>query len=334
MHKPPGRCKSAAPDVIPQPAGRHRGEEPPGVCSVDRREVRLTGELAALGTALCWTVTVMAFEAAGRRIGSFHVNYLRLLVGLCFLTLYSTLFRGLPLPTDASQHVWLWMSLSGIVGFVIGDLCLFRAFVLIGSRVTMVIFALVPPMSALVSWAFLGEELSVRVWLAMAVTVAGICMVVLVRDGGRGRMRLSPPLGGMLLALAGAGGQALGFVLSKHGMGDYDRFAATQIRIIAASASFLLLIPLMGEGRRMLAAVRDRRAVWTLTLGAFFGPFLGVSLSLVAIGGTEVGVATTIMAMVPVFIILPEVLLLGRSVRPAEVLGALVAVGGIALLSL
>ena len=71
-----------------------------------------------------------------------------------------------------------------------------------------------------------------------------------------------------------------------------------------------------------------------LALGSFFGPFLGVSLSLVAVKLIEVGIASTIMAMVPVFIILPEVLLMGKKVRPLEIAGALVAVAGVALVSL
>jgi len=71
-----------------------------------------------------------------------------------------------------------------------------------------------------------------------------------------------------------------------------------------------------------------------LTLGSFFGPFLGVSLSLVAIRLIEVGVASTIMAMVPVFVILPEILIMGKKVRLLEVLGAVVVIAGVGLVSL
>jgi hypothetical protein len=62
------------------------------------------GELAALATACCWTVTAMAFESAGRRIGSLPVNFIRLVLALVFLTLYGWITRGHPLPTDASAH--------------------------------------------------------------------------------------------------------------------------------------------------------------------------------------------------------------------------------------
>lgn len=291
-----------------------------------------TGELAALGTAACWTVTVLAFEAAGRRVGSLPVNFLRLLLGLLFLTTWTTLSSGRPLPIDAPLRNWLWMGLSGLVGFVLADLCLFRAFVLIGARATMIIYSLVPPMSALAGGMLLGEVLPGRVWLAMSVSIAGICLVILVRGGGR--VTLAHPVRGILLALAGALGQALGLVISKHGMGGLGMFAATQIRILAAAAAFLALIPLLRQTGRIRAALGDRKALRIVTLGSFFGPFLGVSLSLAAVRGLDVGAAATIMSMVPVFILLPEALLLHRRVRAPEIAGAVVAVCGIALLTI
>jgi drug/metabolite transporter (DMT)-like permease len=67
------------------------------------------------------------------------------------------------------------------------------------------------------------------------------------------------------------------------------------------------------------------------SLGAFFGPFLGVSFSLVAVKYTEAGIASTIMALVPVFIIVPAVLFFKEKVTLPEMLGAIVSVAGVAL---
>ncbi|MBN2586735.1 MAG: DMT family transporter [Candidatus Fermentibacteraceae bacterium] len=290
------------------------------------------GELAALGTALCWTVTVMSFEAAGRRVGSIPVNMIRLILGLAFLSAYCGIVRGMPLPLDATGFQWLWLGLSGAVGFVLGDLCLFRAFVLIGSRISMVIYALVPPVTAFAGWVFLRENLSIKHWMGILITVTGICMVILIRESRK--VKLAHPLSGVLLALGGTLGQAAGLVLSKYGMGEYSAFAANQIRIIAALAIFIVILPFTGLAGRIARALRNREAVGFIGMGSFFGPFLGVSLSLVAVRLINVGIASTIMAMVPVFIIVPEVALTGKRVRPLEVAGALVAVAGVALVSL
>jgi drug/metabolite transporter (DMT)-like permease len=290
------------------------------------------GELAALGTAVCWTITVMSFEAAGKRVGSLPVNIMRLFAGLIFLSVFSLMTRGVLFPSDATASQWFWLGISGIVGFVIGDLCLFRAFVLLGSRITMVIFALVPPVTAFGGWIFLGETLSIKHWIGITVTVTGICMVILIRKT-RG-IALAHPVRGVLLALGGTIGQAAGLVLSKYGMDGYNAFAATQIRVMAALVIFAASIPFAGITQRIRRAVRDGRSLGFITLGSFFGPFLGVSLSLVAVKLIEVGIASTIMAMVPVFIIVPEVLIMGKRIRMPEIAGALVAVAGVAIVSL
>lgn len=292
----------------------------------------MTGELAALGTALCWTITVMSFEVAGKRVGAFSVNILRLFLGLLFLSIYGMIARGEPIPLNATAHQWFWLGLSGVVGFVAGDLCMFRAFILIGSRITMVIFALVPPVTAFTGWLLLGETLTLQQWLGITLTVTGISMVILIKQASK--VKLAHPMKGILLAMGGTLGQAAGLVLSKHGLGNYDAFAATQIRIIAAIAVFMIIIPLAGLSSNIQKATKNKRAMGFISLGSFFGPFLGVSLSLVAVSLIEVGVASTIMAMVPVFIIFPEVVFMGKRLRPLEIAGAVVAVAGVALVSL
>jgi drug/metabolite transporter (DMT)-like permease len=292
------------------------------------------GELAALGTAGCWTVTAMAFESAGRRVGSLSVNLIRLVMAFVFISLFCLVTRGRPLPDDATPHAWLWLSVSGLVGFSIGDLCLFRAFVLVGARISMLIMALVPPITALMGWALLGEKLTGLDWTGMAITVLGVAWVVIERQEKGNGVRQSLPPAGILLAFLGAVGQAVGLVLSKLGMGDYNPFAATQIRIVAGIFGFVILFSIVGWWPKVASALKDRGAFGRINLGAFFGPFLGVSLSLAAVQYTETGVASTIMSIVPVLIIPPAVLIFKEKVSLREVLGAAMAVAGVALLFL
>jgi len=296
--------------------------------------MRFTGELAGLGTAFCWSVSVLAFEAAGRRVGSVAVNLIRLVMAVVFLGVYLTVVRGNPLPTDASGHAWIWLGVSGLVGFTIGDLLLFRALVVIGARVSMLLMCLVPPMTALTGWVLLGETLSPVDWLGMALTVGGVTWVVSERKIDEAGMRVGLPLRGVLLGIGGAAGQAVGLGLSKYGMQRYDAVAATQIRVLAGIAGFVVIFVGLGWLPRIRAAVRDRRAMAQTSLGAFFGPFLGVSLSLVAVKHTQAGVAATLMALVPVTILIPTVLIKHERVSVRAVLGAFVAVGGAALLFL
>ncbi len=294
------------------------------------------GELAALLTAIFWTITALSFEAASRRIGSLTVNLLRLMIGFFFLTVFVFFYRGSLLPLDATPHAWFYLALSGLVGFVIGDLCLFQAFVVVGARISMLLMALSPPMTALVGWLVLGETMTLKSLAGMVLTLSGIALVVLKRrpadeNGGRSSVKLHYPLWGILLGLGGAAGQAVGLILSKIGMQGYDTFASTQIRVIAGIVGFALLFTLRHNWGNARQAIRQRKPMLQLTLGAFFGPFLGVSFSLLAIKYADTGIASTIMAMVPVFIIPPSLMIYKEKVSWKEIAGAILAVSGVAV---
>lgn len=295
------------------------------------------GEIAALITAVFWSVTGIAFEAAGRKIGSLVVNLLRLIIGFGFISLFTWLYRGHWFPVDATSYAWIYLSLSGLVGFVIGDLFLFQAFVLIGARISLLIMALTPPITAVIGYFVLGESLTFQNWIGMMVTITGIALVVLkkaARSGNKGlfpNLKLGYPLVGVLLAFGGAVGQGAGLILSKLGMQQYDAFASSQIRILAGIVGFTILITVIRRWRDVLIGLSFRKPMIQLSVGAFFGPFLGVSFSLIAVKYTSAGIAATLMALVPVFIILPSVLFFREKITLREIAGAVIAVGGVAL---
>ena len=281
-------------------------------------------------TAICWSFTSLSFEAAGKRVGSLPVNVIRLVLGFIFLSVFTFFVRGMILPFDASAHVWIWLSLSGFVGFVIGDLFLFQAFVEAGARISMFMMSLVPPITAVISWLILGETLTWFEILAMAMTVCGVALVVLERNA-ENRVTFSRPIKGILYAFGGAVGQAVGLILSKYGMGDYDAFAATQIRIITGIIGFALIFIIFRQTKTIIPAIKDGAAMKLISLGAFFGPFLGVSLSLFAVQHTQAGIASTIMALPPILIIPFAITFLKEKITEREILGALIAVGGTTL---
>jgi drug/metabolite transporter (DMT)-like permease len=296
-----------------------------------------SGEIAALLTALFWTVTALAFEASSKRVGSMVVNLFRLIVGFAFLSIFTWLYRGMLLPLDVPLKTGLLLFLSGLIGFVIGDLCLFQAFVVIGARISMLLMALAPPITAFIGWIALGEKLSNISWLAMILTIGGIALVVLKREdhhlesGTVKKMKFSYPIWGILLGLGGAIGQSGGLVLSKYAMKGYNAFASAQIRVIAGIIGFMILFSLFGYWKNAYRSLSNTKAMAQLSLGAFFGPFLGVSFSLLSVQLTSTGIASTIMAMVPVLIIPASVLLFREKVNLKEVIGAVMAVGGVAL---
>lgn len=290
-----------------------------------------SGQLAALGTAMSWAFTALAFDAAARRIGALSLSLIRLVIAFGFLSVAAWILRGLPLPLDASPHAWRWLALSGWVGFTFGDFCLFRAYVLIGARLSSLMMSLAPPLTAVIGWLLLGETLTGRAVLGMFLTVAGIAWAVLERKTPNGDSR-RPSLSGLAMGLCGALGQAGGLVLSKLGMGSYDAVAATQVRVLAGILGYALLFIALGWWPRVAEALRDRRALGFASVGAFFGPFIGVSLSLFAVQRVPAGVAASIMALTPVLIIPLVVLLRKERVGLGGIAGAIVAVSGVVLL--
>lgn len=289
------------------------------------------GEFAALLVAVFWTVTGLAFESATIKVGSIAVNIIRLVFGLVFLSILTWILRSNPLPTDANSFNWLWLSVSGLIGFVIGDYFLFKSYPIVGSWFAMLIMTLAPPTAAIFGFLILGERMEIKSLSGMIITLTGIGLTIFGKKKKGEKFTLDKPLKGILFAFIGALGQGLGIVFSKLGMDDYDPFASTQIRIISAIIGFSILITFTGRWSNIRKAFSNKKAMAGITTGAFFGPFLGVSFSLIAVKYTQTGIASTIMAMVPILIIPPSIILFKHKITIREMIGAILGVLGVVL---
>jgi len=296
------------------------------------------GEIFALATAVSWTATALVFQQATRKVGSLTVNVLRLIIAFVFFGIISLLIRGEFIPTDASAHAWVWLSISGLIGFVFGDYCLLKSFIYISARVSMLIMSISPLFAALISWVALGETMDLLAMLAMSITLGGIAIVVMKKEkkdielpNGINGLKFSFSKKGLLYAFGGATGQAVGLVLSKYGMGEYDAFAATHIRVIAGGVGLILVVFFTKRWGRVFQTLLHKKTMMYIGIGSFCGPFIGVYLSLLSIKYTTIGAASTIMAIMPVMIIPPAMVLYKEKVTIREIMGAFIAVGGVML---
>ena len=302
------------------------------------------GEATALATVLCWTCSVQFFAAASRRIGVIPVNIIRLGVALLLFAIVLSLRDGVPLPLDFPGHAWWYLSLSGVVGFFIGDIFLFKALVELGPRLAMLIQSLAAPTAALLGYIFLKESYTVVQWLGMVIALGGVSAVILERGKGpptpQEQQRQPSRVTARAVGIGALGmcGQAVGTILSKTGMavpgGYLDAFAATEVRAIAAFICFAILFSVTGGWGRVRVGLHDGRAVLYTSLGAVFGPFVGVSLSLLSLHYLSSGVASTFFALVPVCIIPFSVYVHKEYVSRRAIIGACVAVAGVSMLSL
>lgn len=300
-----------------------------------------SGVFIAICTVLCWTVSVQFFEAASKRVGSTPVNIIRITVALLLFGLFLLLRDGTLIPVQFPLRAWILLGLSGIVGFFIGDIFLFKALVELGPRLAMLLHSLAAPTAAVIGWFFLDEHYSALQWLGMGVTLSGVGMVIMEKKSKRpirqGSVQRNATLAGVVFGLLAMAGQGCGMVLSKAGMqtdsGYLDAFAATQIRALAAFICFFLFFTLSGKWVRVRTAIQDRRALIYTSLGAAIGPFLGVSLALLSLHFIPTGVASTIFALVPVCIIPFAIFIHREHVSFLAICGACIAVIGVYLLT-
>jgi len=279
-------------------------------------------------------------------IGSFTVNKIRLLLAVFLYAGFLLVATGSLYPSGVNEQQWFWLGLSGIVGLVIGDGCGFKALVMIGPRLTMLIYASSPIMTTIIAWIFLGEQLSFVDVIGIAITIGGISWVVLERRfDHNSHFNLShdhPDRGslmkGVLLGLVAALGQASGLVLAKHGMlhagGTVEPLQAAYVRMVVSLLVLWAITALRGQIPNTLRAMKNRRALSLCAAGATDGPFLGVWMSLVAIKYIAAGLAATLNSTTPVMILPLVVLWYKERVTLRATLGAVVTVCGVALIFL
>jgi drug/metabolite transporter (DMT)-like permease len=296
----------------------------------------LLGELASLATAVLWTGSATFFSIASRRLGSAVLNRTRLLLAVIFLLVTHTILLGSPLPLDASPDRWLWLGLSGVIGLAIGDAMLFQAYVLIGPRLGLLMLSTAPLISTLLAWVLLGERLLPIEWFAVLLTIAGIAWVVTRGSGPILNHHRPHYVQGILLGLGAAAGQATGLTLSKMGLGgDFPALSGVVIRMLAGFVALWGWTLLRGGiGETFTRWSQDRAALLPATAGAIVGPFLGVWMSLIGVQLARVGVASTIMALPPVFSLPVSRFILKEKINWQAWAGTFVAMAGIALLFL
>jgi len=297
--------------------------------------LNIIGELAALLTSIAWAGTSVLFTKAAQQVGSIIVNRIRVILALFFLMLLNWVFDGYLLPFDAGADRWLWFALSGAIGYALGDAFLFQSFLFIGPQRSMLMMSLAPLMSAGLAWFFFGETLTGIQMLGVVITLAGIAWVILRRRTDTNSLA-SSPLQGILFGLGAATGQAVGYVLSKQGLTDgFSPIAGNSIRMLAAFIILWVLASIQGKARETINSMRENpRVLGWMIMAAFTGPVLGASLSLFALQHTEVGIASTLIALPPVFLLPVSWFVFKEKFDWGAVLGTLTAIVGVALLFL
>lgn len=289
------------------------------------------GEISALTAAFLWSFSSFVFTAASRKIGALQINLFRLLITAVLLT--GTIWiTGISYNISYNQLIFL--SLSGIIGLTIGDSFLFKSFKEIGPRVSMLIASSNPAVAALLAFLILGERLSLWSVLGIAITLSGIYLVVL-ENHPEAKIKITKK--GAIFAFLAAAGQGTGLIFAKLAFrdGDINSFVATFVRIIS---SMIILYPVTMFIQRkynpLKGLFKSTRVFLLIIIGSIFGPYIGITLSFIAITNTKIGIASTLMSTVPIIMLPISVLYFKEKLSWKAITGAFIAVFGVALLFL
>ena len=303
----------------------------------------LIGETAAVCTSALWTTCSILFASAGRRIGALGVNAYRIVMAVGLLGAAHIILFGTIVP-PASSAQWFYLGLSGIAGLALGDFGYFGALVFLGPRRGVLLMSMSPIFAAVTAYFVLGEVLAPWDIVGIAVTLGGVTWVVVEKEehSDEGPVLPRQKIYGVLSGLGGAIGQGLGLVISKYGMlvagGDGSQplnpLSTTFLRMIVATAFVWLAVTVSGRLPSVLRARKHTPAISRTFAGAVTGPFAGVWLSMVAVTHAVAGVAATLMSLMPVMVIPVLWLIYRQRTSKRGIIGAAIAVAGVAILFL
>ena len=300
----------------------------------------IIGESAAVTTSFLWTFSSIFFTSAGKKIGSLSVNAYRTLIAIALLAITHMILLGTVVPL-ANIGQWFWMGLSGIVGLGIGDSGLFAAYLTIGPRRSLLLMALAPIFAATAAYLMLGETLPEMATLGIILTLIGVAAVILESEERSGEARLPSRRRafGVFLGVVGAAGQGIGLALAKKGIDlipgtTLNPLSATLMRLLLGALFIWLLALAVGKMPELLKASRNRVGIRDTAAASVLGPYLGITLSMVAVTLTETGVAQTLLSLMPVMIIPVVWILYGQRTSRRAMMGAVVAVLGVAIIFL
>ncbi len=292
----------------------------------------MIGEIAALATALFWSFATIFFTFGSKKVGVIQLNIDRLFFASLYLFVTMIILGIVPQITESQI---LWLVLSAIAGLVLGDTFLFKSFAEIGPRLSLLIMSFAPPLAAILAYIFIGEILNIWAIIGITVTTAGVFLVIL--EKGEDNKITIKNKWGFFWAFLGMLGQAVGLIFAKIAIkeADINPFIASFTRIFSA---FIMLLPIGYLTKRYRFGYAPYRgiskAILAPTIGAILGPYLGITLSLIAIQHTKVGIASTLMATTPILMLPISHYFMKEKLNWQSIVGAFVAVLGVAILFL
>lgn len=272
------------------------------------------GVIIALLTTVCWSIGIFPFTEASKRFGTAALNQYRLFLGwlvISFLIICFYPISIIGLFSIPQFNHYLFLGLSGIIGFTIGDYFSFTSFKILGPKLGSLYTTIAPGAALLAGFLILGQTMNFVGVIGICITIGGVIWLTLSKKDKKASEKagFERDPKGILFGLIGALCQGTGLVLSKLGMDSYEEklptLHAVWIRLLFAfgAAFFIAIVTGRMKANSMPVFKNQNNGLPFMFLGTLFGPVLGVSFSLLAIQHLSVATAQTIFALLPIVVL-------------------------------
>jgi len=296
------------------------------------------GELAALSASAFWAFASLIFAQLGRDVGAVALNVIKCVIAFVLMLLTLAILDGRVWPVDLSNLDATYLAVSGFIGLTIGDTAYFNALVRLGPRRALLFTSLVPPTTALMAIPTLGEPLTVAMMAGMGLTMGGVIWVILERtdqtpeeqDGKLSKAEMA----GIFFALVAVACQAGGNVLTKLGGETTSALEISIVRLAAGILGLFFVVLFTRQVRDLIKPFETRDSAIKIVVATLAGTYLGIWLLNAGLKYTYVGIASTLSSTSPIWILPLAYFILGEKLSMRAILGACIAVAGVAVLFL
>jgi drug/metabolite transporter (DMT)-like permease len=296
----------------------------------------ILGQLLALVTAVCWAQNSIIYRHLGKQVGSDAVAHIRMWLALPAIVLLTYAMEGIWFPLSLSPRTYFFLLTSGALGYFITDKLLFQAYILLGSRESMVIMTLSPVVTAIFGFFLFSEKLNGIQVLGILTTILGVLLMVLLEGKPlRAQQEQKDRSTGLLFAILASVLQSVSFLMAKFAMDETGPVSTNLLRNVGGLSLFIIYNFLYKKnGRQHLALVKKPRILLLLLFAALAGPVLGMTSQMKAFTLAPVGIVTTITQISPILLLPFDRFILHKDVTPASLGGTLLSIAGVAVLFL
>ena len=296
---------------------------------------------AAILATLLFSLSAVSGKRLSHHVSGVEANFWRFLLAAFLLGAYAHSF-GLGLGGGALGMFFI----SGIIGFGVGDYGLFRAYPILGSRLTMVMTqCLAAPFAASIEWLWMGETLSLGQVLAGTAILVGVALALAPSETTD--VDSKHWKAGILWGLMSAFGQGFGAVLSRKALlvveagVTVDGLSQAYQRVLGGLTVMAVLLLFRKMRLRNGASMRTEVALTPVTMkllvalivaNTLCGPTLGVGAYQWALSSLPSGIVLSVVALSPLVIIPLEMKFEGERPTLRSIIGSVVAVAGVVVM--